>query len=74
MNHLETIDLSTLTNVTGGFGFSDFMQGQWDKQADKANNASKDSSASTSAGPGTPSGTFSGGLRNMMSGFGIGAR
>jgi len=74
MNHLKTIDLGALTNVTGGFGFSDLMQGSWSSQAEKSNNASKDPSASTSEGAGKPGGTFSGGLRNLMSGFGIGAR
>jgi len=69
MPKLETITTIDLTTVTGGFGISDLMGGSWDRQADASLNAGKDSSASTSAGAGKSSGTFSGGLRNLLSGF-----
>jgi hypothetical protein len=70
MKHFKTITSSDLDSVTGGW-ISGLMQKSWDRQAERQNNASKDPTASTSKGPGKPLGTFSGGLRNLLSGFGM---
>jgi hypothetical protein len=67
---IETLPTTDLTSVRGGFGISDLMQGSWNRQADAANQTSKDPAASTSAGAGQPQGTFTGGLRNLLSGVG----